>query len=479
MPKYENEIYDIQKAFASVEDELIKSMIRNLKHHRAWEDDEGFLWEQWQVKQLHALDVYRRENTKKFGDQFIDINNKIDTLIEIARKEGNTSQEVALLKAIKNGHKAEKIARGTYAEFFNLNTRELDALVNATKKDFKKAEIAMLRQANDQYRKIIFNAQVYANTGAGTYEKAVDMATKDFLSKGINCIEYSNGARHTMKDYSEMCLKTATKRAYLTGEGEKRMEWGEHLVIMNKRGNPCPLCKPFVGKIMIDDVWSAGSSKDGHYMLMSSAIEAGLYHPRCKDSHTTYFEGITTVDEVTKKESQEMVDRYNEQAKQQYRKRQVEKYNRLSEYSLDEDNKKQYKGKEKVWAKQLNAIENSGSSDIINALPNTDRINIPEAKFTQYALNPEKDKNKARAFKEALGYDLSNANDLIQNIKNNITKFEAVKKDNTGYGDRYQVVMELTGPNGKKASVLTAWIDDKQKNEMRLTTAHIDKKVKK
>lgn len=57
----------------------------------------------------------------------------------------------------------------------------------------------MLRMSEDKYRQIIFNAQVYANTGAGTYEKAVDMATKDFLKAGINCIEYANGSRHTVK----------------------------------------------------------------------------------------------------------------------------------------------------------------------------------------------------------------------------------------------------------------------------------------
>ena len=80
----------------------------------------------------------------------------------------------------------------------------------------------MLRMANDQYRKIIFNAQVYANTGAGTYEKAVDMATKDMLSSGLNCVEYKNGMRHTLADYVEMAIRTASKRAYLQGEGEKR-----------------------------------------------------------------------------------------------------------------------------------------------------------------------------------------------------------------------------------------------------------------
>ena len=77
--------------------------------------------------------------------------------------------------------------------------------------DMKKAETAVLRMANDQYRKVIFNAQVYANTGAGTYEKAVDMATKDFLSAGLNCVEYVNGARHTLADYADMAIRTACK----------------------------------------------------------------------------------------------------------------------------------------------------------------------------------------------------------------------------------------------------------------------------
>ncbi|MFR3753593.1 MAG: phage minor capsid protein [Enterocloster sp.] len=171
-------------------------------------------------------------------------------------------------------------------------------MIEATTHDMEAAEAAVLRKANDDYRKAIFNAQVYANTGAGTYEKAVDMATKDMLSRGLNCIVYANGARHTLSDYADMAIRTASKRAYLQGEGEKRQEWGISTVIVNKRGNPCPKCLPFVGKVLIDDVWSGGKKSDGPYPLMSKAVAAGLYHPRCKDSHTTYFPGISTADDI-------------------------------------------------------------------------------------------------------------------------------------------------------------------------------------
>ena len=340
--------YDIGKAFAAIEEELIASMIRNMQRHRDWEDDEGFRWSMWQAEQLKALEQYKRTNKKKFERQFNEINGSIRKLIERARERGSMDQELEILEAIKKGWKPPKrISKymDTSTEFFRLNTRKLEALIKATENDFQRAEVAMLRMADDQYRKAIFNAQVYANTGAGTYEKAVDMATKDYRARGINCIEYSNGARHTMKDYADMAIRTAAKRAYLAGEGEKRQEWGIHTVIVHKRGNPCPLCLPFVGKVLIDDVWSGGSSASGQkYPLMSSAVDAGLYHPRCKDTHSTYFPGISEPpdDQFTKGEIADIEEQYREDQKQNYIDRQIEKYERLEENSLDEENKRNY-----------------------------------------------------------------------------------------------------------------------------------------
>lgn len=274
-----NTDYDIEKAFRAIEDELIASMIRNLDGHRAEETKEGFNWTQWQVEQIKALERYKAENKKKFKKSFSNINDSIDAMIYAARQAGGTEQEQKILRAIKKGLKASKVSQGTEGAFFKLNTRKLDALIKATKADFTRAEHSMLRMSEDKYRQIIFNAQVYANTGAGTYEKAVDMATRDFLKAGINCIEYANGSRHTVKDYARMAIQTASKRAYLTGEGEMRQSWGISTVIINKRANACPKCLPFVGKVLIDDVWSGGDASDGNYPLMSSAIAAGLYHP--------------------------------------------------------------------------------------------------------------------------------------------------------------------------------------------------------
>ena len=350
------EDYDIAEAFKRIEEELMADMIRNLDHHRAMEETEGIQWSQWQVEQLRALEVYKKRNAKKYGTQFEDINKHINALIYLAREQGGMDQEIRILEAVKKGftnyHKPAKTSSGVDGVFFRTNDRKMDALIEATTNDFKKAEYAMLRRSNDQYRKIIFNAQVYANIGGTTYEKAIDMATKDFLKAGIQCIEYKNGARHTLSEYSRMCIKTATTRAYLTGEGEKRKEWGVSTVIMNKRGNPCPKCAPWCGKVMIDDVWSGGKP-DGKHPLISTAIEQGLYHPNCKDMHTTYFPGVSTADDpYTREEKKQIVADYNREQKVNYAKNQAEKYERLSQLSLDPDNKKMYAARAAEWEKK-------------------------------------------------------------------------------------------------------------------------------
>lgn len=381
-----NTTYDIVKAFEAIENELMASMIRNMEDHKIEEIDEKKQWTMWQVEQLKSLEQYRRSNQKRFGNDFKQINDKIEMLIRIAKDEGEMDQEIEILKAIKKGFKARKVSQGASGEFFKLNERKLDALIKATIEDMQKAETAILRMADDQYRKIIYNAQVYANTGAGTYEKAVDMATKDMLAAGLNCVEYANGARHTLKDYANMAIRTASKRAYLQGEGTKRQEWGISTVIVNKRGNPCPKCLPFCGKVLMDDVWSEGN-KDGvspvtglKYPLMSQAVAAGLYHPNCRDVHTTYFEGISTPpdDKYTKQELKEIAETYQNQQKQQYAKRQAEKYGRLAEYSLDEENSEKYSVKKRIWSKVADITDTmlEHKPIKISQLPKIDRESI-------------------------------------------------------------------------------------------------------
>lgn len=427
--------YDLAEAFQRIENELMASMIRNMDRHRAEETEEGYNWSMWQAEQLKALEKYKRVNRKKYGKQFKNINNQIEELIRQARQTGNMQQEIRILQAIKKGWKVhgknKSPAHQTMiAEFFKLNDRKLEALIKATRQDMEKAETAVLRKAEDDYRKAIFNAQVYANTGSGTYEKAVDMATKDMLSRGLNCVEYANGARHTLADYADMAIRTASKRAYLQGEGEKRQEWGVTTVIMAKRGNPCPKCLPFVGKVLIDDVWSGGRS-DGvdpetgkRYPLMSYAISKGLYHPRCKDSHTTYFPGISTADDTwTEEELKKVGLQAKQEAQQQNAQRQKEKYDRLAKYSLDPENKRNYSLKVAEW--KDTAKSNDKGLDILDAhskfidkMREDEQPSLHKDKLVMYSEFTDliKDENIAAPFAYVPGEDVIKYNSSATHV---------------------------------------------------------------
>lgn len=402
--------YNIREAFEKIEDELINSMMRNFSRHRAEETKEGYNWTQWQAEQLKSLEEYRKHNAKKFGKRFKTINSKVEEMIRTAKADGNASQEAEILEAVKDGFKApKKPSEHSTAEFFKVNDRKLDALIKSTTDDLKRAETAVLRMSNDKYRKAIFNAQVAMNTGAVTYEKAVDIACKDMLNAGLNCVEYKNGARHTLSDYADMAVKTANKRAYLRGEGEKRAEWGVSLVVVNSRQGGCPDCAKYIGKVFIDDVYSNGKKSDGNYPLLSTAIKNGLFHPRCKDSTSTYYPELDDLDAPLSEDEIKELDRQRGiEEKQQYAQRQAERFDRRAEYSLDEDNKRIAQTRADEWHDRADTLEEKTKQF---------SLNTNEQKYYRPVFEEDISKTFERKIEgETITIDTHKANTLCDNV---------------------------------------------------------------
>jgi ABC-type iron transport system FetAB ATPase subunit len=124
---------------------------------------------------------------------------------------------------------------------------------------------------------------------------------------------------------------------------------------------------------------------------------------------------------------------------------------------------------------QSSGIINTGGANM-SILPRYEEAIIPIEKFLKYSLNPEVQQDKAIAFNQALGYNMNNAEKLIDNIKNNLANFPVTIKGDSGHGMKYEIIMNIIGENGKTANILTAWIDDNENGEMRLTSAYVDKK---
>lgn len=338
--------YDIKTIMEEIEQDLIVRMKRTLWSHKEDEKAKGFDWPQWQALKIKQFEEYKNANKEMFNEKTKGLNRYIYKHIKDQFKEGasKTNKE-----AIKAGFiKKEDSQLG--GSFFGLNHRKLDALIKSTKNDMKDVKYATLRMANDQYRQIIYKAQVFANTGAGTVKQAIDMASKDFLARGFNCIEYSNGSRHNIADYCDMAIRTANKRANLMGEGEMRKKLGNSLVYVSKHGGACDKCTPWEGRVYIDDVWSGGTEKDGKYPLLSTAISGGLFHPRCHHGVSTYYEGINDEPEevIKAKHNHNKEDKYT-----QYLQQRQKQYERLAIGSLLPENVLKYQNKAKELQNQI------------------------------------------------------------------------------------------------------------------------------
>lgn len=385
-----NNEYDISQAFQRIEETLIKSMSSNLGRHLREEAKEGMNWSAWQAEQLKSLEIYKRRNRKRLNKTFFNINSDINDLLRKSRDDGKLEQEKLILEAIENGEfksndkkinklwhiykksknsriKKKQIGRiydivnHSESTFFKVDEKKLNALIDETLNNLKKAETSILRYASDKYRSIIFDAQVYANTGSGTPQQAIDMATHDFLQSGINNIEYANGARVNIKSYVEMAIRTANSRAHMQGEGGKRDAWGVHTVLVPNRGGGCPYCIKFQGKVFIDDVWSSGTTEESNstgYSLLSKAVKERLFHPNCKDTIVTYFPDINSkVEPPTREQKEEKIIRYKKEQKLNYINRNIEKYKRLELGSLDSENIEKYHNKRLEWQRYKEKFE--------------------------------------------------------------------------------------------------------------------------
>lgn len=439
------DIYDIVGTFQDIEMELIKSMQRTMKRHIGEQVQEDIIWSQWQAEMLNGLAQYKYENADKLQGYYSTINDEIEETIRQAYQLGESEQEIELLKAIQEGFKVDR-ANTMQGAFFKINEGKLNALIKATTEDMSKAENAILRMTDDVYRQTIFKAQMFYNSGASTLWKAVDMATKDFLSAGINCIEYKNGARVNIASYSEMALRTANKRANLMGSANKREEWGIHTVKVSSHNSACPMCIQWQGKVYIDDVYGAGTkeeSKKSKYPLLSEAVKGGMFHPNCKNGLSTYYEGINQPPkDPTKEEVEEMTRRYNLEQRQRECERNIRKYKRLENGSIDADNIAKYADKRRQWTNEYNRLI-ANNADVLRADP---------ARLKLYGINAKDLKPAIKATTKA---------GSIRNYSGELAK---------GFGNTHYDALHDIIDKSSNANLKAVW--DKYENELMVGDAH-------
>ena len=345
----------IAEIYRDMEIQIIQSMKRNLARHTLEEEEYGFNYPQWQAMKIKELRRYQRENGRILQGVSNKIPKDVSKHIKEELTQGSLDEMKKYREAMADGYKSAVAMKDS---FFKINERKVNFLIKAVKNDLKTANTAALRMTNDVYREVIFKAGMFSANGVMTSKQAIDMATKDFLTRGINCIEYKDGRRVNIADYTSMAVRTANQRAYMIGEGEFRKRLGETLVIISQHNTSCEKCKPFERKVLIDDVYSGGKAEDGDYMLLSQAMAAGLFHPRCRHGLGTYYPELEDINGYETTDNR--LNEYgNEELNRAHVENMVQRYRRLTVGSLDPDNIAKYQERLNEWEKRLNGFENN------------------------------------------------------------------------------------------------------------------------
>lgn len=365
--------YQIKKLYEEMEMTLISSMKRNIGRHLKEETEVGFKFSQWQAEKIKELKRYQKENKKIIGRYTLGLDKETSKHLQDELKKGSLNAIKQYNKVLGMNLKPDKVMNKS---FFKTNDKKVKALIKVVNNDLKTANSSALRMSNDWYRQIIHKSAFFVGNGAFTEKQAtaqavnelselklstlaIDEASKSFLAGGLNCIEYKDGRRVNIASYSQMAIRTASLRSQLMGEGDFRASIGRTLVKVTTHGGACPLCTKWQGKVLVDDVYSGGKS-DGKHTLLSDAMKQGFLHPNCRHGITTYYPELEEDDENSadklQTSAENSVEQEELQQKLNYAVRNVKKYRRLENGSLDRSNVAKYHIKKEEWSNEAKLL---------------------------------------------------------------------------------------------------------------------------
>lgn len=348
---------ELAALFEELELRLIESLKRNLPDHKKWESDLGFDWPAWQAEKIKSLERFRKENEAIMRAYRDTIQKETRTLLEEQfRESAGDADSIA-----ENG-----IAAGVTDEsFFDLWDEKIESLIEEVQGKERTVERAALRTMDDVYRQTLIRADTALQTGSVTLQQAIEMAVEDFAKRGLNCIEYRDGRRVNIADYAYMALKTSNTRAALLGGAKQRMALGIDTVRVSSYGGCSDTCLPWQGRVYIDDVFAVftgeiigarGKSRSGKwYPLLSVAVKAGLFHPNCRHTLTSYQEGAR---EPMRFDEEKVRENYRLEQKQRALERKIRKWKRMEAAAADPVLQKGYGKKVREAQSELRAFIN-------------------------------------------------------------------------------------------------------------------------
>ena len=296
-----NQIYDL---YLDAEYRMLKKVSNRLAN-----GIKGFGWAEKKAREVMALRV------------------EIQQILQGTVNLSRVKMDEAMITAYKMGYNSANIDLGIKAVL--LAEIRIPASVRQLMLELNVKTImagsTILRTTIDGYREIIAESSTKVLTGVETRLKATQEALNKFTDSGITSFVDKAGRRWEMATYAEMATRTATGRAAIQGHIDRQLEYGRDLVLISSHSG-CPLCQPWDGQVLS----ISGNSME--YASLDDARGAGLFHPNCRHSMTGYVEGLTKREQPQEPDP----EGYEKTQEQRYNERQIRKYKRRAEASLDD-----------------------------------------------------------------------------------------------------------------------------------------------
>lgn len=228
------------------------------------------------------------------------------------------------------------------------------------------AHLAILREPEDVYRRVIAEATLLAPADDGSRRLHVAQhALNRFADEGVTGFTDRRGRRWNIISYVEMATRTAATRAYTDAYAEWLVANGTHYVYVTDVPGECELCRPWEGKILRLRPAPGAESFPVTFLApdkttfvrqtrvagtLDQARAAGLFHPNCRHRAQAWSpDGLFPVGEVIVPVGQPDPDGY--QARQELRRleRGVRKWKLREAAALDPAARKTARRKVRAW----------------------------------------------------------------------------------------------------------------------------------
>lgn len=318
---------EVRRTYAEAELRAIEAITRALKR-----DKDSPVWAQ---KKLQEISIVKSEVNQDVIEYLKNFDKDVADAVEKAYKKGQKSAEVDLRKV--DDLKVE----GTFS---SSNRKAVEALAKETVNKLDSTHLRILRSVDDVYRKAVAEATRATTAGAQTRLDAAQSVLNKFANRGVTGFVDEAGRNWNLSSYAEMATRSSTGRAAINGMTDRIQENDKDLVIVSDHGDECELCRPWERRVL------SISGKSDKYPSLSTARNAGLFHPNCRHTLNLYTPGLT--ENVGNDAAQSGESNYQTRQKQRYNERNIRKWKRRKVAALNEKEEQKARSYISKWQKR-------------------------------------------------------------------------------------------------------------------------------